>query len=322
MAYADLDGKIAQSTRYHPSSLGIRLAVPQEGTLDDLHQTYGRFIKRASGAGVDTDTRPSVLWLQPYRREGDYRPPWAGFTLMHPTSDTAMSVPWRECMRVAGWLRHAAAESLASEYPAKLINEYVLGHTGLSAKSRRVSYVPLPSLHPRHGDGLIRRALIVEPPDSDGEVASILGLKLTGRVLFDKDRRERCALGPAECSDWIFTQYTSQLGSRVWRSVTPVVLHGHNAGRLGSISVPKTERLLLRAFEMAGITAKQIASLSFQGAPLWPGAKHAMAILVPEHLTGYPRVHVEVRFRHPLSGPILAGIGRHYGIGLFAAAAG
>jgi CRISPR-associated protein Csb2 len=29
-----------------------------------------------------------------------------------------------------------------------------------------------------------------------------------------------------------------------------------------------------------------------------------------------------VRFRNPVMGPVLAGIGRHYGIGLFAAVGG
>jgi hypothetical protein len=45
----------------------------------------------------------------------------------------------------------------------------------------------------------------------------------------------------------------------------------------------------------------------------------AGSIRVPRHLAPWPRYHVWVRFEHAVSGPVLVGIGRHYGIGLFAA---
>ena len=84
------------------------------------------------------------------------------------------------------------------------------------------------------------------------------------------------------------------------------------------MSVAKTEKLLLRAFEMAGRSKEQIETMSFQAAPLWRGAEAAKNIRVPKHLDGYPRYHVEVKFREIVCGPVLAGIGRHYGIGVFA----
>jgi CRISPR-associated protein Csb2 len=106
--------------------------------------------------------------------------------------------------------------------------------------------------------------------------------------------------------------------ARLWRSVTPVVLHGYNASR-GNISLAKTEALLWRAFEMAGFPKETIVRMAFQTAPLWSGAGAAAQVRVPKHLNGYPRYHVEVCFRQAVSGPVLAGIGRHYGIGVFAA---
>ena len=121
-------------------------------------------------------------------------------------------------------------------------------------------------------------------------------------------------LVPLERGDWVTRLYT--LRTTRWETVTPVVLHGHNASR-GRISVAKTERLLHQAFEAAGIPARIIAELAFQPAPYWPGCKAAAAIRVPQHLEGWPRLHVQVRFREAVEGPIIAGIGRHYGIGLF-----
>src|SRR5205823_7280895 len=118
-----------------------------------------------------------------------------------------------------------------------------------------------------------------------------------------------------------FEQYVSSgQGWRTWRSVTPVVLHGFNIQRRGVIDLNKTEKLLLRAFEMAGYSETSVDRLLFQAGPMWRGTGHASAMLLPQHLAKYPRLHVEVTFKNPIAGPVLAGIGRHYGIGVFAGA--
>jgi CRISPR-associated protein Csb2 len=71
--------------------------------------------------------------------------------------------------------------------------------------------------------------------------------------------------------------------------------------------------------EKSGYSPQSIMELFFQPAPLWAGTEGALAMRVPEHLAKWPRYHVGVRFREPVPGPVLAGIGKHYGIGLFAA---
>jgi CRISPR-associated protein Csb2 len=162
--------------------------------------------------------------------------------------------------------------------------------------------------------------MIVEPADETGEISQLIERKLTGAVLTKNGGDKVCCLAPPETNDPVFRQYIPKQGRSVWRSVTPVILHGFNTGKHGEISVAKTERLLLRAFEMAGFREEQIQSFAFQTGPLWLGTKHSSAMRVPKHLDGYPRIHVEVRFRIPVLGPVLAGIGRHYGIGLFASA--
>jgi CRISPR-associated protein Csb2 len=320
MAFADtLEPREAEEV-WMPAASGERFAVPVAGTLDDLQATYSRFIKRASPrGGVDTHTRPSLLRMQLYRCAGALvRPEPVRFLLLNPSGDTAKAVPWRDAMKVAAWLRHAAAERLAGEYERSFIEAYVQGHTKDEEKAQRISYVPVPTLFSRYGDGLIRRAMIVEPPDADGEVSRMLRRKLTGQVLVDVEGRAACSLAPA-VDDGVFTRYLARYGARRWRSVTPVVLHGWNAGRRGAISIRKTDRLLLRAFEMAGYAEREIERLAFQTAPWFVGPQHAGRMRVPAHLEGFPRLHVEVEFRRGFGGPVLAGIGRHYGIGLFAA---
>lgn len=320
MAYADLRAEVPSAITYEPSVSGERFAVPMPGTLDDLHATYCRFTKRTTGEGVDTHTRPSMLRMQPYRSTGERIMPVARFMLLKPDSDEVKAVAWQNCMKVAGWLRHAAAQSARGEVDDSLITEYIQGHTAAEEKSRRISYLPLPSIYGRYGDGAIRRVILSEPDGATGEINRLLGLKLAGRGLTDTAGEMQCYLAPAPSNDWTFDQYIPRAGKTVWRSVTPVVLHGFNVARRGAISVGKTERLLLRAFHMAGFNPDDIASFAFQSAPFWSGSRHASAIRVPDHLDGYPRLHVEVRFKRPVKGPVTAGIGRHYGIGLFATA--
>jgi CRISPR-associated protein Csb2 len=322
MAYADAEVRAdAPEDGYEewaPSrSRGKQLAVPVPGFLDDLEATYQRFTKRTQT--MDTDTRPTVYRLQRYERRGAPACPFAVFGLRTPAGDSGLSRRWDEAMEVAGWLRHASAQALEGDVSAEEIAGFVLGHgQDGGGASFRLAYVPLPSIGHAHGDGRIRRAMLVEPATADGTMVDRLALKLAGAVLTDSGGNPACTLGPLP-DERVMDFYTGQ--AQVWRSVTPVILHGFNALR-GQISLTKTENLLLRAFEMAGYAAGAIESFAFQPAPLWPGTGAAREMRAPRHLLKYPRYHVEVQFRNPVTGPVLAGIGRHYGIGVFAAAGG
>jgi len=320
MAYAD-SGLISEGgaegwEEWIPSVHGEQKIVPVPGFLDDLQATYERFIARATGKGVDTDTRPSAYRLQPYGKRGTVLAPWVAFALRSLDGEEIYSQPWRNAMEVAAWMRHAAGESLAGENFGEDLNAFVFGHPNDPVDaSHRLSFVPLPTIHSKHGDGRIRRALVTEPLTGIGRATALLETKWENKRL-KENGRDVCTLEPLG-PDGVTSFYTRP-SAREWCSVTPVILHGHNTVR-GVVSVPKTERLLLRAFEMAGRMPDQLESLAFQAAPLWAGSESAVRIRVPKHLDGYPRYHVAVRFREPVSGPVLAGIGRHYGIGVFAA---
>ncbi len=326
MAFADVvsDGRSLPENRYSPSNDGsITLDVPIAGTLDDLRSTYKRFLVRTSGSGVDTHTHPSMIDTVRYAAEGGGRSPVVRFRLLDSDCEKTKSVPWAHCMKVAGWLRHEAAEALRETgWAEDEISSYIQGHTGDGEKSARISYVPLPNITGPYPDGRIRRVMLVEPASSSGKAARSLERVMSGRFLTDaKGQHTACLLAAAADSDFTFEQYVDSGQSwRTWRSVTPVVLHGFNVQRRGVIDINKTEKLIIRAFEMAGHSAADIDRLTFQAGPLWRGTGHASAMLLPQHLVKYPRIHVEVTFKDPISGPLLAGIGRHYGIGVFAGA--
>jgi len=240
--------------------------------------------------------------------------------------DASYAVPWTLAIKVAAWMRHAVAEALRDEgYSVAEVNEYVLGH-GTEGHRRHMSFVPVPSVGGPHPDGAIRRVMLVEPPDADGSISDLLQWKLAPSVLHrlvesnggPRQTEPVCSLAQAPKSDPVFSNYMPFQEQRLWHSVTPVILHGHNSLR-GKFSLRKTEELLYQAFEKSGYPRPFVGETHFQPAPLWPGTGGALAIRVPEHLGKWPRYHIAVRFQEPISGPLLVGIGRHYGIGLFAA---
>jgi CRISPR-associated protein Csb2 len=317
MAYANVELLEPCADGYEewlPSTTGGKMySVPVPGFLADLESTYARFRRR--NETMDTDTRPTVYKPQPYqvREQMGFRN--IVFTLLAADGTRGRGVSWHDVMTVAAWFRHASAAVL-KDSPDIDIGAFVLGHTEDSPdQSHRLSFVPLSSIGHDHADGRIRRVMIVEPPTGDGKVVDRLAARLRGVSLTKEGGTVVGTLGADDRSGvtWLY-----QRPGRRWRSVTPVILHGFNSSH-GRISLGKTESLLRRAFEFAGFDPRLVEQVGFQQAPLWPGAGGAGQIRVPKHLRNYPRYHVEVVFKRSVAGPVLAGIGRHYGIGTFAA---
>jgi CRISPR-associated protein Csb2 len=322
MSYADAElvdqDRRAGITRWVPSKWGaVDLATPVPGFITDLERTYQRFRTRASGVGADADTRPTVFRMQKYSVDGELRRPYCVFSLEPVPGDRPYSKEWYSTIVEAGRMRHTAAEVLRREgFGEEFVTSFVEGHDE-SDEPFRMSFVPLPWVGDEYADGRIRRAMFVEPAESDGEAVRMLTATLAGQAARDEEKGSPVfQFAERRRHDWVDRYYLGT--SNVWRSVTPVVLHGFNSNA-GKISLKKTDRLLYRAFEMAGYPADLIESLAFQAAPLWRGTAAAFHIRLPKHMKMLPRYHVEVRFRRAVQGPVLAGIGRHCGLGVFAA---
>jgi CRISPR-associated protein Csb2 len=298
--------------------------VPVAGTLDSLDVRFRAFRRRITPKGVNPALPPArmaeVFYLG--EREVPSRQ-WAVYS-MHPMEHPQRfhAVPAESAIHVAAWVRHAAAEALREEeFDEDWIARYVQGHTEPDAKGYRLSYVPLPSIGARHVDGRIRRILVGEPwgevDPADREAFEILKIRLNGCPLVRPGDAEPVAQlrridGPADPATRLYG------GSfREWSTVTPVVLHGFNVQR-SSISVAKTTKLLVQAFGAAGIPASAIGDIAFQTAPYRLHLPAAAGFQAPAHLAKWPRLHVRVTFLEPVSGPLVIGLGRHAGLGLFA----
>lgn len=312
LAEADVSHLIGK--RYLPRE-GVTHRVPKRGFFDAVMQAYGRFYSSDRDL-FDPQDRPDSKLGQPihYSTELEHRH-WVAFALR----DEGGGVPvrWQDGMVVAAWLRHAAGKRMELEGKSReWIDSYVLGHGNGDGRSQRLSYVPLPSIGHQHVDGRVRRVLVSEPFGGDGRISELLEWGLSGATLTDEAGSIRARLASPEPDDSVLRRYTTE--SAIWMTVTPVILHGRDHLR-GKFVSKKAEKLILQALTESGYDAGLIDEFWYQGAPLWRGTGHARQCRVPAHLSQWPRYHIGVRFKTPVQGPVLAGIGRHYGLGVFAA---
>jgi len=309
---------------YVPDENGpMTLPLPQPGFLEHLEACHDAFARRITKDGVNPYTRPTRFGQAHYRNAAVARGRrYIAFELEQAAGGPFLT-GWNQTQTVAAMVRHAAGEALKNEEMDQAwIDSFVLGHNQPDDDlGHRLSFVPLPSIGHQHSDGGVRRMLVIEPPSTapgDREALDLLAIKLTGWTLTSEGGAARAILAPVRDPNKVLPFYTRS--ATVWESATPMVLHGFNALR-GQISLAKTNRLLCQAFESAGFPENGIDNFTFQTAPYWAGCGASGAIRVPKHLAHWPRIHVCVTFKEPVKGPVLAGIGRHHGLGIFAARA-
>lgn len=97
--------------------------------------------------------------------------------------------------------------------------------------------------------------------------------------------------------------------SRIWVSVTPLVLDRFPKDRDISGAVTAS-------FIQAGLPKP--CNVQVSRSPMTPGALSLSPRELPKRCRGRLYTHARVTFDQPLRGPVLAGAGRYFGVGLFA----
>lgn len=221
---------------------------------------------------------------------------------------------WRhnEGVTVAAMIRHA----LITRVPQACVG-YATGHVQDGALDDRLSWVPLPSIGHQHADGRIRRAMILGPEGEhyDSERFREIRHALAHAPLLQHGKQ----VGTIDETDHVAGAIRPYLQEGThWETITPLVTHGRTTrGRKqkGKFDPHKAKKLILAAFAKAPLPP--VVAMHYQSAPFEPSGRAARDYRVPRHLADFSRFHVSVTFAEPVSGPILAGIGRHYGLGLF-----
>lgn len=231
-------------------------------------------------------------------------------------------------LQLTGALRNAAMKAAGDHVP-----EWLSGHAadGTPTKKPHVAFFPLPFVDNEFADGHVLGLAMAIPreAEADRELRRALGA-----LLFDQEGADRTihlwkSLGHGEKKHdvwrWELKRTIGQdaraalwprqwtRASRVWASVTPVVLHHY----------PKKNRdndvveIVGEAFMSAGLPRP--VKIAAQPVSYFRGSGHAMEMPVfsegGESLCRY-QTHVLVEFERPVEGPILVGRGRFRGYGL------
>ena len=319
MAYATADvvsfptvdaARASWSTTASKRGTSVELRTTTNGSLDSLF--YREQARRAR-----TETRmfpsPPILYLEVPYRAGQIksRRPAVLFDLMWPDHG-----PWRATRgkQVAAMVRHALGETARG-----VDRGYLMGHAPSDDLDDRLSWVPLPSLGHEHVDGRIRRVAVVGPVGESLESDRFRALVHSVRSApLRQDGKPIGRMTQAENLAGAIKPYFGE--SAIWHSVTPVVLPGRTTrGRRqkGQFDRRKLEKLILKAVRDAGLPDP--INFSYQAAPFERSGQRADTYSPLDRMRGFTRIHVKFQFPELISGPVIIGVGRHYGLGLLRA---
>ena len=315
---ASIDGE-RWTPALQPGREGVGLYSPTEGWYDRLEANYQRWRLPPSGGEMDVRKGSVPPSVRPVRYRSSLAPaarPFLAFALRGTDDERPYSVSWESGLEIAARLRHATSEALRSDGADEpTLRVYALGHGQGTERDRRLSYLPLPSIGHEYSDGRIRRALVVGLP-GDGRVTALAPILDGERLVAPGKVATR--LVALTGVDPVLDRYVGS--SRSWASVTPVILHGHDARR-GRVDPERTHTLLREAIAQAGL-GLTVGWYDYRTAPWWPGTGSSRDIRTPAHLSTWPRYHLRLELRTEVRGPLVVGIGRHYGLGLLAAVGG
>ena len=309
--------------QYRPTATvlvgGLDLRVPRPGSLISLEQAYSDFLKRYESPGI-TKLESAGAIYEPHRYVVGTTRPNVALRLVNPDGDTA-SVRHQLIAPLVGMIRALANRPhVVGSLGQDIIDREIKGHPKENTGDR-VSILPLPTIRKGPTDGRIRRVMLAQPFESDGALCDWLGRLFEGQELTplsDEDRFPPIFLERVSRQDTVLPYY---LGiSRVWASVTPVLLPGYDDRKEhrgdNQKRLARAEQLVRKALRHVGINVPGHIELS--RVPYWTGSLHAREYRPRERLVHYPRWHVRLTFDRPWTGPLAIGAGRHCGFGVFA----
>jgi CRISPR-associated protein Csb2 len=314
---------IESRVQYRPAAAGLLggldLRVPRRDSLMSLKRTYADFLKRYESPGI-TKLESAGAIFEPQRYVVGAARPNVAFRLVNLDGDTT-SIRHQLIAPLVGMVRALTnREHVVASLGQNVIDRDIKGHPHESSGDR-VSILPLPTIRQGPTDGRIRRLILAQPAESDGALCRKLGQLFDGEELEPLDGEERFPqlfLERIVRRDSIIPAYCGI--SRVWASVTPVLLPGYDKRKdhRGSHQkrLARAEQLVRKALGQAGIVHS--AHIELSRVPYWTGSLHSQQYQPRERLAHYPRWHVCLTFAQPLTGPLAIGAGRHCGFGVFA----
>ncbi len=178
------------------------------------------------------------------------------------------------------------------------------------------AYLALPNVGGRHSDGVVLGLGVAIPQTASGAereairaaVAGVTALNIGAGAL----EWQLTGTEPGDTPRTLQAQRWTGPARR-WSTVTPVILDRHPKPSRGF----SLEDALRLCFENALLPEPRKNGIKASPTPMLTGALAPCAHIRPPRLDG-PALHVTVTFPFEVVGPVLAGKGRHFGLGLFA----
>ncbi len=341
-----------RGTVYQPSQegflgTGTPLFCPTKGSLESLEERYN---SNRITTCMDKNSKVDYIFSQqpkPYFTKVIYKAPSHNFLfeLRTVTSDESF-VKWQsiKTFDLVKKIRSIAASRLKKSLPkeTEIIDRVLIGCGATEEdKECRVRILPLPSIGHFHADIFIRRVLIEVPSrcllKADDLAWAFSGIQdidcKTGEIFWNlvctNDRRILKHYG---------VENSKKDNFHIWRTITPVVLPSMRVKRLGGSheivgareGMSKTSRrnnriegevelacTVKQALRHAGVFTP-VKSILIQREPFDLNNVKSKDFIVPKRFKMNELRHLEINFNHALSGPLVLGDGRYFGLGLMA----
>jgi len=286
-----------------------------------LERSYADFLKRYESPSVTRLESAGAIY-EPQRYVVGSSRPNVAFRLVDENGES-VSIRHQLIKPLVGMIRDLAnrphvVESIGQD----IIDRDIKGHPK-DGSADRVSILPLPTIRDGPTDGRIRRVMLSQPLESKGDLCRVLGQLFDGQILTPLNGENRFPPMYLERiherrRDKVLARYTGI--SRVWSSVTPMLLPGYDDRKQHrgdhQKRLARAKQLVCKAMAQVGIDTP--AEIELSRVPYWFGALHAQGYRPRDKLANYPRWHVRLTFAQPYTGPLALGAGRHCGLGLFA----
>ena len=307
------EGSTAAATRvrWAPDRRGrVELSVPTPGLLDLLDAA---FVDWSNGNARRRSWLPIAMASYSVERSAA-RPRVPSWWL-----EFERPISARHAIRVTDAIRNALLTELTSVLGSSdAIPDVVHGHVEEGIGADHLHIAALPFVGRRHADGLIRGAMLMLPASTPHDIVANVDLAVTGidhvwarshrqHTIFDVGVREADSRSPVtvRASRWCDSSTT-------WASGTPAIVERR---RKGGPTHEDVEAWLARQ----GVSTE----FEFRWSPV-PVVDGGWSF---EPLDVFRRVeqrrpygYLTLRFAERVTGPLLLGRGRHYGMGLMAPA--
>lgn len=283
------DSPVSLSLAPTPDPVPHRLVPDPEG--EELIRTPGPGRLAALLAAHRAGRRPPTAARSAYSDRHVRPSPWGELFVLRPARGEL-----RQAALLTEALRTATMSRAGNPLPVMLH-----GHEVTSPDADHAAWVVLPDVGHHWARGrLLGLAMVLPRHASDPErTACLLALSRVDRIGSIPVRRPAASDPTRGIDPWTWSR-----PSRVWTTVTPIVLDRHPK------RAQPIERLIAESVERAGYPRPQAVET-----PAFPmrGVPPAGAFVGrgPGH-----RTHARLRFDTPVRGPLLVGRGRYFGLGL------